>query len=64
MLYFQDTLQMCLYDEDPLLSDNLISTLQFDISSLTVGKKETKEFIIDPKVKIPNTPLQHLKTCA
>lgn len=52
MLYFQNTLEIYLYDEDFLKYDNLISTLKFDISSLTVGKTETKEFLIDPQVKI------------
>lgn len=52
MLYFQNTLEIYLYDEDFLKYDNLISTLKFDINSLTVGKTETKEFLIDPQVKI------------
>ncbi|KAM9848230.1 cytosolic phospholipase A2 beta isoform 2-T2 [Aulostomus maculatus] len=46
------TLQIHLYDEDPLKYDNLIYTLMFDISTLTVGKKEIKEFVIDPQGKL------------
>ncbi|KAG7999834.1 Cytosolic phospholipase A2 zeta, partial [Nibea albiflora] len=42
------TLMVNLYDED-ILSSDLISTLKVDISSLTAGKKETKEFIIEPE---------------
>lgn len=66
VLYFQSTLEINLYDEDPLKYDNLIYTVMFDISSLTVGKKEAKEFIIEPQVKISKSyryivPLQH--TC-
>ncbi|XP_051278881.1 cytosolic phospholipase A2 zeta isoform X6 [Dicentrarchus labrax] len=47
----ENTLEMHLYDVD-LLNDNLISTLKFNLSSLSVGKKETKEFIIDPEGKL------------
>ncbi|XP_070833985.1 cytosolic phospholipase A2 delta [Chaetodon trifascialis] len=43
---------MLLYDEDSLKFDKLISTIKLDISSLTVGKKETKEFVIDPQGKL------------
>lgn len=31
--------------------DDLISTLMFDISNLTIGKKETKVFTLNPEVK-------------
>ncbi|KAI3363356.1 hypothetical protein L3Q82_011567, partial [Scortum barcoo] len=49
LLNCQNTLEVHLYDEDPLKYDDLISFLKFDVSSLPVGKKETKEFIIGPK---------------
>ncbi|XP_068424303.1 cytosolic phospholipase A2 beta-like isoform X2 [Clinocottus analis] len=45
-------LEVNLYDEDPMKTDNLISSLKCDISSLTAEKKETKEFVIDPKGKL------------
>ncbi|XP_074501749.1 cytosolic phospholipase A2 zeta [Sebastes fasciatus] len=47
----KNPLEINLYDEDPMKFDDLIATLKFDISSLTVGKKETKEFILDPETK-------------
>lgn len=34
--------------------DDLISTLLFDISTLTEGKKETKDFIVNSEVKLVN----------
>ncbi|XP_061646150.1 cytosolic phospholipase A2 zeta-like [Phyllopteryx taeniolatus] len=48
---FQTTLQIKLYDED-LLFDDLIQTIRFDISTLTVGKREIKEFAIQPQGKL------------
>ncbi|XP_034408494.1 cytosolic phospholipase A2 zeta-like isoform X2 [Cyclopterus lumpus] len=47
----KNTLEVNMYDEDSLKQDNLISCLKLDVSSQTVGKKETKEFIIDPESK-------------
>uniref|UniRef100_UPI003AABA0C7 cytosolic phospholipase A2 zeta-like n=1 Tax=Centroberyx gerrardi TaxID=166262 RepID=UPI003AABA0C7 len=49
--HVKNILELKLYDEDPLKSDDLISILMFDISNLTPGKKETKVFIINPKTK-------------
>ncbi|XP_078128687.1 cytosolic phospholipase A2 zeta isoform X2 [Sander vitreus] len=40
---------MQLYDEDTMARDDLISTLLFDVRNLTVGKKETKVFNINPE---------------
>ncbi|XP_056292174.1 cytosolic phospholipase A2 zeta [Pseudoliparis swirei] len=48
----KNTLEVNLYDEDPLKSDNLISSLKLDVNSQTMGKKETKEFIMDLKGKL------------
>ncbi|XP_068424048.1 cytosolic phospholipase A2 zeta-like [Clinocottus analis] len=42
-------LEVKLYDEDPFKSDDLISFMKLDVSSLTVGKKETREVIIKPE---------------
>ncbi|XP_076599460.1 cytosolic phospholipase A2 zeta-like [Chaetodon auriga] len=38
-----------MYDEDPMARDDMICTLLFDITNLTVGKKETEVFIINPE---------------
>ncbi|XP_075933391.1 cytosolic phospholipase A2 zeta-like [Anarhichas minor] len=46
------TLEVNLYDNNPLQFDNLMTSLKLDVSSLAVGKKETKEFIIDPEGKL------------
>ncbi|TNN40817.1 Cytosolic phospholipase A2 zeta [Liparis tanakae] len=51
-LDLKNTLEVNLYDEDPLKSDNLISSIKLDVNSRTMGKKETKEFVIDPKGKL------------
>ncbi|XP_051937152.1 cytosolic phospholipase A2 beta-like [Hippocampus zosterae] len=48
---FQTTLQIHLYDEDPLF-DELIQTMVIDISTLTEGKTEIKEFAIQPEGKL------------
>ncbi|XP_077351530.1 cytosolic phospholipase A2 beta-like [Festucalex cinctus] len=47
----QITLQINLYDED-MIFDDLIQTIKFDISTLTEGKREIKEFAIQPKGKL------------
>ncbi|KAJ4948549.1 hypothetical protein JOQ06_020082, partial [Pogonophryne albipinna] len=39
-------LEFMLYDEDTWSPDDLISRLQFDIKNLTIGQKETKEFVV------------------
>ncbi|XP_071368771.1 cytosolic phospholipase A2 zeta-like [Centroberyx affinis] len=49
--HLKNVLELKLYDEDPLKSDNLISTLMFDISNLTPGKKENKVFTTNPETK-------------
>lgn len=51
-LCFQKNLLISLYDEDDFKYDNLMHALSFDISSLTPGTKETKEFFIDPQVDL------------
>ncbi|KAM3606464.1 uncharacterized protein V6R79_017023 [Siganus canaliculatus] len=48
----KNILEMHLYDEDCLRYDSVISTLKVDIASLTAGKKETKQFIVDPEGKL------------
>ncbi|XP_047433092.1 cytosolic phospholipase A2 beta-like [Mugil cephalus] len=40
----KNVLEMNLFDEDSYHADDLISTVNFDITKLTVGKKETKVF--------------------
>lgn len=50
-MYRQSSVELCLYDEDPMKYDNLIFSTEVDITSLTVGKKETREYITDPEVK-------------
>ncbi|XP_061645455.1 cytosolic phospholipase A2 beta isoform X1 [Phyllopteryx taeniolatus] len=47
----QNTLQIHLYDEDPMY-DDVIQRIMFDISTLKVGKKEIKEFAIQPQGKL------------
>ncbi|XP_034754738.1 cytosolic phospholipase A2 zeta-like isoform X2 [Etheostoma cragini] len=45
----KNILEMQLYEEDTMARDDLISTLLFDVRNLTVGKKETKVFNINPE---------------
>ncbi|XP_070771970.1 cytosolic phospholipase A2 zeta-like isoform X2 [Enoplosus armatus] len=45
----KNILEIKLYDEDSLTRDDHISTLMFDISGLTIGKKETKVCTINPE---------------
>ncbi|KAM3862560.1 cytosolic phospholipase A2 zeta [Diretmus argenteus] len=45
--HIKNILEIQLYDEDPLMRDDLMSTTLFDISNLTPGKKETKVFTIN-----------------
>ncbi|XP_061694069.1 cytosolic phospholipase A2 zeta-like [Syngnathoides biaculeatus] len=47
----QNILQIHLYDEDPIF-DYVIQRIMFDISTLKVGKKEIKEFAIQPQGKL------------
>ncbi|XP_068183643.1 cytosolic phospholipase A2 beta isoform X2 [Antennarius striatus] len=47
----KNIIEFKLYDEDPLAPDNLITTLVFDIDTLTGEGKETKEFIITPETE-------------
>ncbi|XP_035519760.1 cytosolic phospholipase A2 epsilon-like [Morone saxatilis] len=45
----KNVLEIKLCDEDSLTYDDLICTVLFDVSSLTIGKKETKAFPINPE---------------
>ncbi|XP_028256350.1 cytosolic phospholipase A2 delta-like isoform X2 [Parambassis ranga] len=47
----KNVLEIKLYDEDRLKTDDLICTILFDISSLTVGKKVTKTFTFNGEKK-------------
>ncbi|XP_059374793.1 cytosolic phospholipase A2 zeta-like [Carassius carassius] len=47
----KNILEILIYDEDPLMRDDQIATVLFDINNLTPGKKETKCFIINDKTK-------------
>ncbi|XP_076599456.1 cytosolic phospholipase A2 zeta-like [Chaetodon auriga] len=47
--HVKNILEIRMYDEDPMARDDMICTLLFDITNLTVGKKETKVFIINPE---------------
>lgn len=38
--------------------DDIIATVLFDLSMLSVGKQETKVFSINPEVKTTNNPAQ------
>ncbi|XP_051936988.1 cytosolic phospholipase A2 beta isoform X2 [Hippocampus zosterae] len=49
--HLQTTLQIHLYDEDPIY-DEVIQKIMFDISTLKVGEKEIKEFAIQHKGKL------------
>ncbi|XP_076022238.1 cytosolic phospholipase A2 beta-like [Genypterus blacodes] len=48
----KNILEIVMYDEDPMKPDDVVSSLEFDIDNLTVGKKETKEFSLKEKVKL------------
>uniref|UniRef100_A0A672ZX05 Phospholipase A2 n=1 Tax=Sphaeramia orbicularis TaxID=375764 RepID=A0A672ZX05_9TELE len=56
----KNILEIRLYDEDPLSPDDLISTVLLDISTLTLGQKETKIFITDLEVKAHTCAAVHL----
>lgn len=58
--YFQNVLEIRLYDSDKPRRDDLISLLLFDISQLRLGQKETKLFIIHPEVTFSFTTLMYL----
>ncbi|XP_047433097.1 cytosolic phospholipase A2 beta-like [Mugil cephalus] len=47
--HLKNVLEMNLFDEDSFTADDLISTVNFDITKLTVGKKETKVFTLNPE---------------
>ncbi|XP_052475918.1 cytosolic phospholipase A2 zeta [Carassius gibelio] len=47
----KNILEILIYDEDPLMRDDQIVIILFDINNLTPGKKETKCFIINEKTK-------------
>ncbi|XP_047433091.1 cytosolic phospholipase A2 zeta-like [Mugil cephalus] len=47
----KNVLEMNLFDKDSLSADDLISTVNFDITKLTVGKTETKVFPLNPETK-------------
>ncbi|XP_076599459.1 cytosolic phospholipase A2 zeta-like [Chaetodon auriga] len=47
--HVKNILEIRMYDEDPMARDDMICTLLFDITNLTVGKKETEVFIINPE---------------
>ncbi|XP_057705231.1 cytosolic phospholipase A2 delta [Corythoichthys intestinalis] len=49
--HLKTTLQINLYDEDTMY-DDVIQRFVFDISTLNVGKKEIKEFAIQPQGKL------------
>lgn len=59
-MYCQSSVELCLYDEDPMKYDDVIFSTEVDITSLTVGKKETKEYITDPEVKAFTTDVDCL----
>ncbi|XP_068424165.1 cytosolic phospholipase A2 zeta-like [Clinocottus analis] len=45
----KNVLHIKLYDEDPLARDDLFGELLFDVTGLTIGKKETKVFTVNPE---------------
>ncbi|XP_054456785.1 cytosolic phospholipase A2 epsilon [Anoplopoma fimbria] len=47
--HVKNILEIKLYDEDPLARDDLFAELLFDVTKLTIGKKETKVFTINPE---------------
>lgn len=53
----QNVLEVKLYDNDTAMSDDLISTLLFDVNTLTMGQRETKVFPINDQVK-PQRPFE------
>lgn len=50
-MFLQNVLEIRLYDEDLLSQDDLISTILFDLSTLTLGKKDTMTFVLNLEVK-------------
>ncbi|XP_029925717.1 cytosolic phospholipase A2 zeta-like [Myripristis murdjan] len=49
--HLKNILEIKVYDDDTITSDDLISTIMFDIGTLTPDEKETKVFIINPETK-------------
>ncbi|XP_068424162.1 cytosolic phospholipase A2 zeta-like [Clinocottus analis] len=47
--HVKNVLHIELYDEDPLGRDDLFGELLFDVTGLTIGKKETKVFTVNPE---------------
>uniref|UniRef100_A0A672HR07 Phospholipase A2 n=1 Tax=Salarias fasciatus TaxID=181472 RepID=A0A672HR07_SALFA len=47
----KNVLEIQLHDEDPVTSDDHISTVLFDLGNLRVGEKETKVFELNSEVK-------------
>ncbi|XP_019737733.1 cytosolic phospholipase A2 beta isoform X2 [Hippocampus comes] len=45
--HLKNVLEIKLYDEDLLSQDDLISTILFDLSTLTLGKKDTMTFVLN-----------------
>ncbi|XP_064790417.1 cytosolic phospholipase A2 zeta-like [Oncorhynchus masou masou] len=46
--HVKNIVELTMYDEDSIKSDDLCSIVVFDISNLTPGKKETKTFLSEP----------------
>ncbi|XP_070982010.1 cytosolic phospholipase A2 zeta-like [Oncorhynchus clarkii lewisi] len=46
--HVKNIVELTMYDEDSIMSDDLCSIVVFDISNLTPGKKETKTFLSEP----------------
>ncbi|XP_068424046.1 cytosolic phospholipase A2 zeta-like [Clinocottus analis] len=52
--HVKNVLHIKLYDEDPLARDDLFGELLFDVTGLTIGKKETKVFTVNPEETYTN----------
>uniref|UniRef100_A0A668AS89 Phospholipase A2 n=1 Tax=Myripristis murdjan TaxID=586833 RepID=A0A668AS89_9TELE len=55
--HLKNILEIKVYDDDTITSDDLISTIMFDIGTLTPDEKETKVFIINPEVNMGSASL-------
>nr|XP_057912632.1 cytosolic phospholipase A2 zeta-like [Doryrhamphus excisus] len=47
--HLKNVLEINLHDRDPVSSDDLISSVLFDLGNLSLGKKEAMTFALDPK---------------
>ncbi|XP_054653674.1 cytosolic phospholipase A2 beta-like isoform X2 [Dunckerocampus dactyliophorus] len=47
--HLKNVLEIKLHDQDPVSSDDLISTVLFDLNNLPLGKKEAVTFILNPE---------------